>query len=51
MWEHVRITVFGATSTTGRVFLEAAERAGHRTTAFVRDPAPAKHAAQRGGPR
>ncbi|MET7982008.1 MULTISPECIES: NAD(P)-binding oxidoreductase [unclassified Streptomyces] len=35
----MKITVFGATSATGRVFVEAAERAGHRTTAFVRDPA------------
>ncbi|MFD6104278.1 NAD(P)-dependent oxidoreductase [Nocardia salmonicida] len=35
----MRIVVFGATSPTGRVFLDACAGAGHHTTAFVRDPA------------
>ncbi|MFE7673791.1 NAD(P)-dependent oxidoreductase [Streptomyces albidoflavus] len=35
----MNITVLGATGPTGRVFLDAAASAGHRTTAFVRDPA------------
>lgn len=35
----MNITVFGATSATGRNFLNTAGRAGHHMTAFVRDPA------------
>lgn len=35
----MRITVFGASGRAGRAFLYAAARAGHTTTAVVRDPA------------
>ncbi|MFD5115734.1 NAD(P)-dependent oxidoreductase [Streptomyces sp. NPDC058391] len=35
----MNVTVFGATGRTGQAFLTSAARAGHRTTAQVRDPA------------
>ncbi|WP_330173463.1 NAD(P)H-binding protein [Streptomyces sp. NBC_01498] len=40
----MNVTVFGATGRTGRAFLTAAARAGHRITAQVREPARLGHA-------
>lgn len=34
----MKILVFGATGSTGRILVQAAREAGHQVTAFVRDP-------------